>query len=124
MAYFKQGGFIAFFFLTGCTTTSDLYHWGQYENLVHAMYANPDKASPGYQIQKIQADIQTAQAKNLRVAPGIYAHLGLMYAALGDQSRSVEAFNNEKRLYPDAAQLIDGMLARAKKANSTNKKEL
>lgn len=100
--------------LSGCETTGhDQYYWGSYENLLYTMYLEPGKAPPSLQISKLEKDIQKATSRGKVVPPGVYAHLGLMYAANGNIASSVEAFNTEKTLYPESQVLIDGMLKRA-----------
>lgn len=110
-------------FFTACETTQSLYYWGDYENLVYDMYNKPGKAPPELQIDKLTQDIEQAESSGRKIAPGIHAHLGMMYAAAGNMAAAEAAFNNEKRLYPESATLLDGMLQRAyenkKKAGST-----
>ncbi len=106
--------------IIGCESTSSLYYWGSYESLIYEMYHKPGKAPPEVQIQKLQRDIQYAQSKGYKIAPGIYAHLGFMYAALGNKTAAEESFQREKALYPEAAVLLDGMMERAN-ANAIEK---
>lgn len=96
-----------------CESTSSLYYWGDYEELVYDMYNRPGKAPPEFQIDKLTSDIEQAQNSGKRIAPGIHAHLGMMYAAIGNMAAAEVAFNNEKALYPESATLLDGMLQRA-----------
>lgn len=104
----------SFCLLSGCSNqTKDHYYWGSYENHIYNMYIRPDKSPPLIQIQQLSQDIQSAQLKNKPIAPGVYAHLGFMYAAVGDKSKAKEAFNKERALYPESNILIDGMLKRS-----------
>lgn len=97
----------------GCETSSSLYYWGSYESLLYDMYHKPGSAIPEIQIQKLRRDIQVAESRGYKVAPGIYAHLGFMYAALGNKSAAEESFNREKALYPESAVMLDGMIERS-----------
>lgn len=105
--------------IVGCESTTSLYYWGSYETLIYDMYHKPGNAQPEVQIQKLQRDIQYAHDKGYKVAPGIYAHLGFMYASLGNKTAAEESFNREKALYPEAAVLLDGMMERAKAQESS-----
>jgi len=124
MTLFNKTALLAMcLFFTACETTQPLYYWGDYENLVYEMYNKPGKAPPELQIDKLSQDVEEAESSGKKVAPGIHAHLGMMYAAVGNMAAAEAAFNNEKRLYPESATLLDGMLLRAyenkKKAGNT-----
>lgn len=105
---------LSIFLITGCTTNKDIYYWGEYEQLIHDAYIKPGSADPATQIEKLNADIQKAQGMGKRVAPGIYAHLGFLYAVEGKDSQSKTAFQQEQTLYPESTIFIDGMLNRAR----------
>ncbi len=96
--------------LTGCATTQELYYWGEYEQLILDSYINPGSADPATQIEKINTDIQKAEAMGKRVAPGIYAHLGFLYAVEGKDSQSKAAFKQEQTLYPESNIFIDELV--------------
>lgn len=103
--------------LAACETTpSTLYYWGDYEQLLYDMYNRPGKATPEMQIDQLAADIEQAQNSGRKIAPGVHAHLGLMFASTGNMAAAEAAFDNEKRLYPESATLLDGMLQRAHQA--------
>ena len=98
----------------GCAARQqDLYYWGEYEQLIHDAYMKPGAADTTTQIEKLTADIEKASATGKRVPPGIYAHLGFLYAMEGKDSQSKAAFKQEQTLYPESIPLIEGMLKRA-----------
>lgn len=100
--------------ITGCATrNANLYHWGEYENLIYSMYIEPGTADPRTQVNTLTADIQKAADYGKAVPPGVHAHLGFMYALLGNSGLSQDAFNEEKALFPESAVFIDGMMKRA-----------
>jgi hypothetical protein len=105
---------LCIFLVAGCATKKEIYYWGEYEQLIHDAYINPGSADPATQIEKLNADIQKSEAKGKRVAPGIYAHLGFLYALEGKDSQSKAAFRQEQTLYPESTVFIEGMLNRAK----------
>ena len=103
------------FLITGCVTNQEMYYWGEYEQLIHDAYVKPGSADPETQIEKLSTDIQKTESLGKKSAPGIYAHLGYLYAIQGKDSQSMAAFMEEKSLYPESIVFIDGMLDRAKK---------
>ncbi|WP_086933291.1 DUF4810 domain-containing protein [Agarilytica rhodophyticola] len=119
---FKYTSFLllAAILLNGCTSTDTLYHWGNYEGLLYKMYNEPGEATPEVQIERLIVDIQKAEAYGKKVPPGVFAHLGVMYAANGNLAKAQEAFIEEKTLFPEAAVLVDGMILRSQ--NSYNSK--
>lgn len=98
-----------------------LYYWGNYESLIYNTYVKPGDADPQKQIDLLTEDIQKSENNGKPVAPGIYAHLGFMYATQGNIKQAENAFLEEKKLYPESAVLIDGMLKRARAHNKQNK---
>ncbi|NDY72282.1 DUF4810 domain-containing protein [Desulfobacter hydrogenophilus] len=102
------------FLMAGCATNKEIYYWGEYEQLIHDAYIKPGSADPATQIEKLNADIQKSEAMGKRVAPGIYAHLGFLYAVEGKDSQSKAAFKQEQTLYPESNAFIEGMLNRAR----------
>lgn len=105
---------ICIWLASGCAPRhKNIYYWGQYEHLLHDMYINPGKAAPDVQIDKLNTDIQQAADNGKPVPPGIYAHLGFVYATQGDGVRAKAAFNQEKEMYPESSQFIDGLMKRA-----------
>ena len=101
----------------GCQ--SGLYDWGTYDTSVSALYApsGVQSGDVGKQIQELQAEIhktETGAKANVasRVPPGKYAHLGYLYAMQGDKGESRRCFEAEKRLYPESARFVDGMMGR------------
>ena len=103
--------------MTGCVTTTEKYYWGSYEHLLYDMYNKPGSADPGLQIDQLTQDIQRSQDAGKLVPPGVHAHLGFMYALVGNAEQSHAAFLQEKNLFPESAVLIDGMIERATKGS-------
>lgn len=100
--------------MAGCASNKDIYYWGEYEQLIHDAYMRPGSADTATQIEKLTADIEKAAATGKKVPPGIYAHLGFLYAMEGKDSQSKAAFKQEQTLYPESNTLIEGMLNRAR----------
>jgi hypothetical protein len=101
---------------SGCATTEPRghYYWGNYEALLLAMYVEPGSVDPLTQIEQLTVDIQQAENTGKPVPPGLYAHLGMMYALNGDASQAEAAFYKERDFFPESKELIDGMMARSR----------
>ena len=108
-------GSLAILFISGCQQKPDMYHWGSYEQLIHDMYIEAGSAEPQTQILSLNTDIQYAAEHGLKTPPGVYAHLGFMYAANGEMQMAMASFEEEKKLFPESAKFIDGMIKRAMK---------
>ena len=100
---------------SGCSQKPSMYYWGEYEGLVYKMYIEPGNAEPDVQIEKLKNDIQHAQNQGKKTPPGIYAHLGFMYATVGNNQLAIESFSQEKTLFPESVKFLDGMMKRALK---------
>ena len=97
--------------LSACASKS-LYHWGRYEDLIYDMYVNPGKADTSTQAAKLSEDIDKAHAEGKAVPPGVHAHLGYLYYQQGNLGGAQQEFQTEKRLFPESAAFIDGILQR------------
>jgi hypothetical protein len=100
-------------FFSGCATNTK-YHWGDYQDLIYTQYNEPGKATPEYQIEKMQADIQKASSNSKPLPPGFYAHLGYQYLQLGKAGEARQFFEIEKKQFPESAVLMDRFLKKLK----------
>jgi hypothetical protein len=97
---------------SGCTQTTDIYRWGEYEDLVYAMYVKPGTADPGTQALELAEDVARTESEHRRVPPGVHAHLGYLYYLQGNIDAAFVEFQTEKELFPESTVFIDGMIAR------------
>ena len=100
---------IIFLCFSGCSSTSPLYSWGNYEAQVYA-YLNG--TSPLNSINTMERDLQRIEAGGRRVPPGFYAHLGMLHAEVGSHDTAVAYFNKEKASFPESAVFMDFFLRR------------
>lgn len=99
--------------LGGCANQNqNIYYWGEYESIIRQSYVDPGSVDTRSQIEKLNTDLQKTEANGKKVAPGLYANLGILYAEQGKYTQSREALLQEKALFPEASVLIDGMLNR------------
>ena len=97
---------------SACTSgPGPLYSWGNYENKI---YAYLQGESPAAQISALQNDLLKIEAGGKIAPPGYYAHLGMLYAEVGEQGQAVFCFKEEKTRFPEAAVYMDYLLDRYK----------
>jgi hypothetical protein len=102
---------LALFGVSGCAVQGPLYHWGPYETLVYQMVAEPGRADPGAQVERLSRDVAAAQANGERVAPGVHMHLGYMYWLAGNAVAARAEIETEKRIFPESTVFADRLLA-------------
>ncbi|MGJ8690955.1 MAG: DUF4810 domain-containing protein [Thalassotalea sp.] len=110
---FKLIAGVCIVLLSGCASNNTQYHWGQYESLVYKGHIKPEEVSAIVQIDILETDIEQAKAENKPVPPGVYAHLGLMYAASGQKDLALSSLAKEKELFPESTVFINGLIERA-----------
>lgn len=102
--------------VSGCTTpTPPLYYYGDFNKAVYS-YFKADDVSAAQQITMLQTIIQQAAAKNRPVAPGVHAHLGMLYFETGNTDLGYQQLKQEELLFPESKQYIDFLLKSAKES--------
>jgi len=98
--------------ISACTSApGTLYSYGNYENKV---YAYLQGESPAEQISVLQNDLLKIEEKGRKAPPGYYAHLGMLYAEVGEHGLAISCFMVEKARFPEAAVFMDYLLERYK----------
>lgn len=102
--------------LSACGTPQPTtYYWGNYQNTVYEHFQQA-KTSPDEQIASTQKIISEADGRALMVAPGIHAHLGMLYAQTGRLAEAKSEFETEKQLFPESAPFMSFLLKQSKGA--------
>jgi hypothetical protein len=102
----------AAFSLAACVTAPPtLYSWGSYEELIYVSQAKPGTLSPEAQADQLEKDRQAADGARKRLPPGWHAHLASLYAQSGHGDLAERELQAEKSEYPEAATLVDRLLA-------------
>ncbi|MCV2883415.1 DUF4810 domain-containing protein [Aestuariibacter sp. AA17] len=99
----------AVFVVSGCKVTEPTYYHGNFNSAVYS-YFKAEDVSIEEQILQVQEIIQTAEVKSKPVAPGVHAHLGMLFFEAGNAVQGLEHFQMEKTLFPESAQYIDFLL--------------
>lgn len=99
--------------LTACKTTEPLYHYGDYQQTVYS-YFKGNETSAAEQIGALELTIETAGIKGKSIAPGVHAHLGMLYFETGNPDQGNIHFEQEKALFPESTAYIDFLVKSAK----------
>jgi len=96
--------------LSGCMATQPpLYRWDSFEAQIYGHFKGE---APEPQIAKLEEQKQKAASGPSAIPPGLHAHLGLLYAKVGNADAAQQCFVNEKTLYPESATFMDRLLAK------------
>lgn len=98
------------FLLAACgSAPKPLYYWKDYSATVYERLKNDD-SSTGKQISKMEQYFSEANRKQLGVAPGAHAHMGLLLIDAGQPDAAKAQFETEKKLFPESATFMDFLL--------------
>ncbi len=103
--------FFALALLSGCASQPSLYRWGDYDAQVYSHFKNT--GSVDEQIAALEKILATGK-QTQNPGPGIYAHLGLLYAKQGREDLMRQNWEKEKALYPESAAYLDFLMNRKK----------
>ena len=95
--------------LAGCNqpdTPRSLYYWdGTYNNALYT-YLN-EGGDVNEQLSHLENLVQTSIQKGYKVAPGLYAHLGLLYLNNGNLGVANVNFDKEVQNFPESREFIN-----------------
>ncbi|WP_207004570.1 DUF4810 domain-containing protein [Trinickia mobilis] len=100
--------------LTGCAanTTPPLYQWDGYQPQVYEYFKG--QTGTQQQIDALEKALQQIRAKGNRPPPGFHAHLGMLYASVGNDQQAVAEFQAEKQSFPESSTYMDFLLKKSK----------
>ena len=85
----------------GGGTRNQIYYWdGSYTDSTYQYLKQ--EGDVGEQIEALEKSIQKAYEKGLKVPPGLYSHLGLLYLNAGNGARARENFEKEAQAFPES----------------------
>ena len=95
--------------LAGCGNAGgprSLYYWnGTYSSSLYG-YLNED-GDATEQISRLENLVQTSTQRGYKVAPGLYAHLGLLYLNNGNLGAANANFDKEVENFPESREFIN-----------------
>lgn len=105
---------IAMGLLTACSAPKDSYYWDNYQTTVY-QYSQL-QTNPQEQLELLKKNLEKASAKNLKVPPGVHAHMGMLYSNMGQMDNAFAQFKIEKELFPESAVFMDYLMSNKKGA--------
>ncbi|ARK40499.1 MULTISPECIES: DUF4810 domain-containing protein [Burkholderia] len=107
--------------LAGCAapTTPPLYQWNGYQPQVYEYFKG--KTSPQEQIDALEKALQEIRAKGNTPPPGFHAHLGMLYAGIGQEQQAEQEFQAEKQLFPESTAYMDFLMKKKAAQQKTAK---
>lgn len=100
----------AMFLLAACgSAPKTMYYWKNYNTAVYERLKNDD-STIGEQISKMEKYFDEANRKQLAVAPGAHAHMGLLLVDAGQTEAAKARFEMEKQLFPESTTFMDFLL--------------
>jgi len=106
----------------GGGTRNQIYYWdGSYTDSTYQYLKQ--EGDVGEQIEALEKSIQKAYEKGLKVPPGLYSHLGLLYLSAGNGARARENFDKEAQAFPESKPFLTFVTnpAALKKAETASK---
>ena len=95
--------------LAGCGNAGgprSLYYWdGTYSSSLYS-YLNED-GDATEQISRLENLVQNSTQRGYKVAPGLYAHLGLLYLNNGNLGTANANFDKEVQNFPESKEFIN-----------------
>jgi tetratricopeptide repeat protein len=95
--------------IAGCSNASgprSLYYWdGTYSSSLYS-YLNED-GDATEQISRLENLVQNSTQRGYKVAPGLYAHLGLLYLNNGNLGVANANFDKEVQNFPESREYIN-----------------
>ena len=95
--------------LAGCGNAGgprSLYYWdGTYSSSLYS-YLNED-GDATEQISRLENLVQISTQRGYKVAPGLYAHLGLLYLNNGNLGAANANFDKEVENFPESREFIN-----------------
>ena len=97
--------FIAINLLFSCSTSKNLYYWGNYENTFYQKVNKPGDETLDNHIIEIRSIIKKSNKNNVKykVGPGIYAELGYYMLSKGNKEEANKYFEKEISLFPESS---------------------
>ena len=95
--------------LAGCGNAGgprSLYYWdGTYSSSLYSHLNEDGDATE--QISRLENLVQTSTQRGYKVAPGLYAHLGLLYLNNGNLGAANANFDKEVQNFPESREFIN-----------------
>lgn len=96
--------FIIITLFVSCSTSKNLYYWGNYEHSFYQKVNKPGDETTQKHIEEIRNIIEKANknSEKYKVGPGIYAELGYYMLSKGNRDEANRLFAKEISLFPES----------------------
>ena len=91
--------------IVACSSNQNMYQWGGGAYASSVYTALTDESNPQEELKKLEEIVQNPERK--KIPPGLYAHMGLLYAKVGDTEKAFGFYQKEVELYPESRQFIE-----------------
>lgn len=98
--------------ITGCTTSSTLYDWGNYEDNLFNYYHKP--AIQDAILVDHLAFLDNLERNNKRPAPGLLAEAGTFLLLKGDTQKAIEFYQKEYDTWPESQAMMSTLITNLK----------
>lgn len=121
MKPFVLAAVLAVLTLSGCATTRQGYDWGKYDQLLYESYK--EAANAGELRAGLEAHVAALEARNARVAPGLYAELGTLYLEAGATDQAIAFYEKERAAWPESRGLMTALIVNLQRRQAGAKEE-
>jgi len=96
---------ITIILFVSCSTSKNLYYWGNYENTFYQKVNKPGDETLDIHIKEIRSIIEKSNKNNVKykVGPGIYSELGYYMLTKGNKEEANKYFEKEISLFPESS---------------------
>jgi hypothetical protein len=101
-------------FLSGCQTTKPMYEYEDYAESFYSLKKEAGAESAAQWKSSLESIIEESKVKAVRVPPGVYANLGYIQLKANNSESAITFFEQEKKVYPEAATFMDNLIQKAK----------
>lgn len=99
--------------LAACAATpGPLFSWGQYQESLYRRSTDPTAEGQQAAFLMVERTIKEAEARQLRVPPGVYADYGLLLFKQGRVEDAAQCFRREAETFPESEPLMQRLLSR------------
>lgn len=92
----------------GHQASNSLYYWGNFNNQQYQSLNND--INPQEQIANMEKYFIDVQSRKANAAPGTHAHLGMLYAKVGNLAGAKTQFEMEKQSFPESTTYMNFLL--------------
>lgn len=90
---------------------SSYYHWGDYDASVATMQTPGAGFDVAAHVDAMARDLEQAEQRGRRIAPGLRAHLGFLLLGAGNRDHGLALLRAEAIAFPESSIFVDQLIA-------------